>query len=220
MTTNSSEYWNPKNETLVTRRAARAAAPQAEASLRLGVREERVPPPALGCRALSSRPAPLARRPAADPLHDASRLDGRAGGSTAVRSAACRAADKRDPLSHDLRNDRAYAAARAGRDEGLGVDLRDVGVRPVGLRPAPGRHRAVRVLVRHVHRLLGRALRMREDRVSRAVDRRRDDRVAGEEHHRHGRDDRVLDADLRVADVAGGGRDGRRPRPRQQGRAR
>ena len=41
-----------------------------------------------------------------------------------------------------------------------------------------------------------------------------------QEHHRHGRDGGVLDADLRAAAVAGGGRDGHRPRPRQQGRTR
>ncbi len=42
--------------------------------------------------------------------------------------------DQRRPLSHHLRHHRQDAAACSRRDEGLGVDLRDVGVRALGLR--------------------------------------------------------------------------------------
>ena len=99
-------------------------------------------------------------------------------------------------------------------DEGLGVDRRDVVLRLLGLRhPALGR-RLLRVLLRDVRRLLGRALRVREDRLPRAPRRQHDDRGAREADPRHERDRRLLDADLRAAHGAGGARPGHRPRQR------
>ena len=191
-------YWNPKNETL-PREELRALQLVKLKRLCEWAYAKSASTAGAGTRPVPSRPAALARRPAADPVHDARRMDGRAGGGAAVRSAAHRPADERDPLSHHLRHDRPHAAARARRHEGLGVDRRDVGLRPLGLRAAPGRRRPVRVLLRHVHRVLGRALRVREDRLPRALDRQRHDRIAGQEHRRHGRHHGLLDADLRAA---------------------
>ena len=72
-----------------------------------------------------------------------------------------------DPLPHDLRHDRQPPARGARRPEGLGVDRGDVVLRALGLRRPPRRQRVLRLQLRDVRRLLGRALRRREARLPR-----------------------------------------------------
>ena len=65
-----------------------------------------------------------------------------------------------------------------------------------GFGPAADGRRLVRVLLRDLHRVLGCALCLREDRLPGALHRQRHDRVARQEHRRPGRDHGLLDADL------------------------
>ena len=120
-----------------------------------------------------------------------------------------------DPHPHDVRHDRARAAARARLAQGLGVDRRDVVLRDLGLRRAVRRHRLHRVRVRLVHRLLGPALRDGEDRRAERARRRPDDRGAGPPDRRLRRHGRRVHADVRAPAGAGGG--GPRDRPARLG---
>ena len=100
-----------------------------------------------------------------------------------------------------------HADPGAGRDQGLGVDRRDVGLRLLGVRHPFLGHRPVRLLLRNVHRVLGRALLLREDRRARAPDRELHHRCAREDDPRDGRHHGLLDAHLCASAVAGGARD-------------
>ena len=68
----------------------------------------------------------------------------------------------------------------------------------------PERHGLLRLRLRLVHRLLGRALRLREDRRARRARRRADHRGACQADRRPRRHHRLLHADLRAAALAAG----------------
>ena len=204
----TSEYWNPKNETMPREELRALQHRQVEAALRVGLRQMCVPPAPVGRGRISSRSAADARRSPADPFHDPRGMDGRAGGGAALRSAARRAAATRDPVSHDVGHDRPDAAPRARRHERLGVDRRDVGLRPVGLRPAS---RGRRLFAFSYGTFIGfwgahYACEKIGCLVLPTGSATSESRVKS--HARHRRDDGVLDADLCAAAVAGGGRDG------------
>ena len=127
---------------------------------------------------LRSRLAALARRPAPPADAHARRVDGLPGGQAALRRDSGHRRRGRDPHPHHLGHDRPRTAARAGLAQGLGLDRRDVVLRDLGLRRAPGRHRLHRLRLRLVHRLLGPALRDGEDRRAQRARRRAEHRGA------------------------------------------
>ena len=109
-------------------------------------------------------------------------------------------------------HDGPHAAARARRPRPTGSGSPSAGATAstaFGVRPE--RPRVLRVLLRHVHRLLGRPLRLREDGLPRAAVGQHDDAEPRAADRRDGRDGRLRDADLRAAPGAGGARDGHRP---------
>ena len=151
---------------------------QAARPARLDVRARAVAGAAAARRGGRAGLDPEPRGPAADPVPDPRGVDGGAGGGPAVRAGADRPARGGDPLPHDLGHERLAAARGARRPEGLGVDRGDVVLRVLGLRRAPAGHRVLRVRLRDVRRLLGRAVRVREARRARAAGREHDHRGA------------------------------------------
>ncbi len=89
------------------------------------------------------------------------------GEQAALRRPAHHRPGERHPLPPHLRHQRPHAHPRPRRHEGLGVDRGDVVLWLLGLRRASERHGLLRLRLRLVHRLLGRALRLREDRRAR-----------------------------------------------------
>jgi hypothetical protein len=137
------------------------------------------------------------------------------GREAAVRRPDHAPARRRDPLPPDLGNLGPPTAARARFAQGLVVDRRHVVLRLLGLRhPADG-HGVLRVLVRLVHRLLGRALLLREDGLPHARFGQHDDRAARQADRRDGRHGRLRDADLRTAHGPDRREDGHRPAGRK-----
>src|SRR5947209_6366307 len=150
------------------------------------------------------------RGPAPHSDDDPRRMDAGAARATAIRAAAGRARGGGDSLSPDLGDDRSHPAPGARQHEGLGVDRGDVVLWLLGFRRPPRRRRVLRLQLRHLRRLLGGALRERKNWVPRPAGRQHDDRGASKTNHDHEGDGRLLDADLRPPDGAGGNNDGRR----------
>src|SRR5205823_15002521 len=88
------------------------------------------------------------------------------------------------------------ADPRARRHEGLGVDRGDVVLRTVGVRGTANRHRVRGVRLFDVHRILGPALRVREDRLPDAPGRGPHHRAAREADRGYGGHGRLLHSDV------------------------
>ena len=180
-----SPYWNPKTETLDRERIEALQLAKLRRQCEWAARAQPVVSAALRGGALRPRPAQHARRPAADPAPDPRRLDGLAGGESALRrdpgrsAARARSASTRPPAppgrgplrALDSRKDWAWIA-----------EMWCYGIWGCG-DPAV-RHGLHRVRLRVVHRLLGPALRDGEDRSAERARRRPDDRGACAPDHR------------------------------------
>ena len=82
----TSEYWNPKNETLPRGRAARLQPLKLQRLCEWAYAKSAFHRRRWDAAQVPSRPAQDARRPPPHPVHDPRRVDGRAGGGAAVRT--------------------------------------------------------------------------------------------------------------------------------------
>ena len=187
-----SPYWNPKNETLPREELQRAATGQAAAHVRVGLCEQPLPPRALGRGGLPSRPAQDAGRPAPHPLHDPRGVDGVASWNKPLFG-DLPATDPDNAIRYHLTSGTSgrtpIRVLDSMKDWEWIAEMWCYGLWGFGMRP--GGYGLLRLRLRLVHRLLGRALRLREDRRARHARRRADHRGARQADRRDGRHHRL-----------------------------
>src|SRR5262249_22698851 len=144
------------------------AGEEAAGAGRARVREQPVPPADARGGEGEARADPPDRGLEARPPHHPRRADAGPGGEGPPPGHAGTAGGRRGSLAPAERDVGSHAASRARRARRLEVDRRVLVLRLPRVRRAAEGPRVLRVLLRDVHRLLGRALRLREDGLPRA----------------------------------------------------